>query len=262
MIRPFPLRLALLAGTACACAALTLPSATAAETANGQPTAARDDEAPAIEPWVRELSAIDANRRAKYISLIMLAKRSFQQEQWTECLSCLNSAEAIFKGNPNVLNLRGACHTELACYDDAARELADALRLMPGDPATMMNLTTLDMKQGNWKECAERIRTMLANLPAGTGPELADILRFRRYVALLRLGATEEARQLAALADPLADSPYYYCTQAAAAYAKGDADAGNQNMAIATRIFRNTPVLRPYQKALIDAGLIHPLGGA
>lgn len=235
--------------------------ATAAETNTpGSNPDAAQAETPAIAPWVRELSAIDANLRAKYISYIMLAKNSFQQEQWTECLSCLNSAETIFRGNPNVLSLRGACYAELGCYDDAERELGEALRQMPGNPATLMNLTTLDLKRGRWQECAERLKTMLASLPAGTGPELVDILRFRLYVALLKLGATEEAQQLAALADPVADSPFYYCTLAAKAYAGGDSDTGNQNMATAARIFKNTPLLHSYQKTMADAGLIHALG--
>lgn len=258
---PCPASLLLSMG-ALACTGWSAVSASEVTHPGPGPSAPGATQTPVIEPWVRELSAIDSRLRAKYISYIMLAKSNFQQEQWVECLSCLNAAEAIFKGNPNVINLKGACHTELACYDDAARELAEALRLMPGDPATMMNLTTLDMKQGNWKACDERLRAMLANLPQGTGPELVDILRFRRYVALLKLGKGDEAQQLAALADPLADSPYYYCTLSAKAYAAGDADTGNQNMATATRIYNNTPVLRSYRKALIDSGLIHPLGGS
>lgn len=213
-----------------------------------------------IQPWVRELSAIDATRRAKYISYIMLAKNSFQQGQWMECLSSLNAAEAIFSGNPNVLNLRGACHTELRCYEDAARELEEALRQMPGDPATMMNLTTLDMKRSLWKECVERLNRLLGQLPAGTPPELADILRFRLYIALLKLDRREEAERIAEKADPLADSPFYYCALAAKAYAAGDDETGNKNMETASRIFRDAPVMQTYRKTMADAGLIHPIG--
>lgn len=215
---------------------------------------------PEIQPWVRELSAINAARRTKYISYIILAKDSFQQGKWMECLSSLNAAEAIFQGNPNVLNLRGACHTELRCYEDAQRELEEALRLMPGDPATLMNLTTLDMKQARWKECAERLNGLLDQLPAGTPAELADILRFRLYIALLKLDRREEAAQLAGKADPLADSPFYYCTLAAKAYAEGDDETGNKNMETAARIFRNAPALQAYRKTMADAGLIHPIG--
>lgn len=242
----------LLAAAVLACLSLTLA---------GRDAAAQTPPAEMeIQPWVRELSALDANRRAKYISYIMLAKSSFQQGQWMECLSSLNSAESIFRGNPNVLNLRGACHTELRCYEDAARELEEALRLMPGDPATVMNLTTLDMKRGRWKECAERLKGLLGQLPAGTAPELADILRFRLYVALLKMEHMEEAARVAGNADPLADSPFYYCTLAAKAYAAGDEETGAKNMETAARIFRNTPALQPYRKTMSDAGLIHPIG--
>lgn len=226
----------------------------------GNATAQTPPAAPEIQPWVRELSTIDATRRAKYISYIMLAKTSFQQGQWMECLSSLNSAESIFKGNPNVLNLRGACHTELLCYEDAARELEEALRLMPGDPATLMNLTTLDMKQGRWEECANRLDGLLGQLPSGTPPELADVLRFRLYISLLKLERGEEAGRLAEKADPLADSPFYYCTLAAKAYAAGDEETGNKNMETASRIFRDAAALQAYRKTMADAGLIHPIG--
>ncbi len=249
------IRLSLPSLVFCAVLPLTLPAQTEEREEASSSAAASE-----IQPWVRELSMIDANRRSKYISYIMLAKRSFQQGQWMECLSCLNSAELIYKGNPNVLNLRGACHTELRCYEDAERELAEALRLMPNDPATLMNMTTLDMKRGQWKECADRVTGILEQLPAGTARELADILRFRLYVSLLKLNRSEDAERIASKTDPLADSPLYYCAQAAKAYMAGDEETGNKNLETAARIFRQTPALQAYRKTMTDAGLIHPIG--
>lgn len=226
-----------------------------------QPVATAQEPPPAatvteqLPAWLVEFSNLPRNDREQYLRAFNNAKVAYQQGQWVACIGYLADCEMIFRGNPNVWNLRACCLMEQKYFEEAAEELLRVRKAMPNDPVTVMNLANLHMASGRYKESIETIHELREMLPYETAPELLHVLDFRELLCHVRLGQMEEAQKLVNGLSPISDTPLYYYSQAVFALAKGNRVEASRSLRIAGSIFSKGNAIVPFQRALDLSGI-------
>lgn len=208
-----------------------------------------------LPAWLMEFSNLPRNDREQYLRAFNNAKVAYQQGQWVACIGYLADCEMIFRGNPNVWNLRACCLMEQKYFEEAADELMRVRKAMPNDPVTVMNLANLHMASGRHKESISTIHELRDMLPYETAPELLYVLDFRELLCHVLLGQMEEARKLVRGLSPISDTPLYYYSQAVFAMAEGNRVEAARLLRIASSIFSKGNAIVPFQRALDISGI-------
>lgn len=208
-----------------------------------------------LPQWLVDFSNLDRNDRERYLRAFQNAKTTYQQGQWVACIGYLADCEMIFKGNPNVWNLRACCLMEQKFFEDAAEELKRVRKALPHDPVTVMNLANLYMAQGLYQQSIDTIHELRDMLPFETPKDLLYVLDFRELLCLAMQGNIEEARALVKGLTPVSDTPLYYYSQVVFALASGDHMEASRNLRVVNSIFSKGNALVPYQRALELSGI-------
>ncbi|MBP3498890.1 MAG: tetratricopeptide repeat protein [Akkermansia sp.] len=233
--------LILLAGLA----ALLLPAA-----AQEPPIPRQQITTAELPQWLVEFSNLPRAEREAYLASFRQAKIAYQQNQWVLCIGHLADCEMIFRGNPNVWNLRACCHMEQKYFEEAAEELERARQAMPDDPVTTLNIANLQLARGQHEACITTLRQLREALPYDAPAELLYTLQFRELLCLVMLNRSPEARGLIKGISPVADTPLYYYSQAVFALAEGNRAEASRCLRVARTIFAKNAATQPYQRAL------------
>ena len=216
----------------------------------------QDNQSTAQLPqWLIDFSNLPRNDREQYLRAFNNAKQSYQQGQWVACIGYLADCEMIFRGNPNVWNLRACCLMEQKFFDEAAAELERVRKALPNDPVTAMNLANMHMARGHYKESISTLNELRDMLPFETPKELLHVLDFRELLCHVMLGQEAEARKLVAGLSPISDTPLYYYSQAVFALAANNRIEASRNLRVANSIFSKGNITVPYQRALELSGI-------
>ena len=208
-----------------------------------------------LPAWLVEFSNLPRNDREQYLRAFNNAKVAYQQGQWVACIGYLADCEMIYRGNPNVWNLRACCLMEQKYFDEAADELMRVRKAMPNDPVTVMNLANLHMASGRYQESITTIHELREMLPYETEPELLHVLDFRELLCHVLLGQMQEAKKLVKGLSPISDTPLYYYSQAVFALAEGNRVEASRNLRVASSIFAKGNTIVPFQRALELSGI-------
>lgn len=225
------------------------------------PCSAQEEPLPAKAPaqqlpdWLIEFSNLPRLEREQYLRAFNNAKRAYQQSQWVACIGYLADCEMVFRGNPNVWNLRACCLMEQKFFDEAAAELERVRKALPNDPVTAMNLANMHMALGRYHESISTLHELRQILPYETPQDLLYVLDFRELICHVMLGQQQEAKQLIAGLSPISDTPLYYYSQAVFALAEGNRMEASRHLRTAASIFSKGSTIVPYQRALELSGI-------
>lgn len=208
-----------------------------------------------VPQWLEDFSNLPRNDREQYLRAFTNAKIAYQKGQWVACVGYLADCEMIFRGNPNVWNLRACCLMEQKFYDDAAADLEKAHKALPKDPVTTMNLANMQMARAQYEESIATLKKLRSMLPYDTAAELLYVLDFRELLCLVMLNRNQEARELVKSLSPISDTPLYYYSQAVFALAEGNRIEASRNLRIAGSIFSKNNAAVPYQRAMELSGI-------
>lgn len=210
-----------------------------------------------LPEWLVNFSNLSRNDREQYLRAFNNAKHAYQQGQWVACIGYLADCEMIFRGNPNVWNLRACCLMEQKYLDEAAEELEKVRKALPDDPVTAMNLANIRMARGQYEESITTLHELRRMLPYETPAELLNVLDFRELLCRIMLGQEEEARAIVKNLSPISDTPLYYYSQAAFALARGNRMEASRHLRTVSSIFSKGNLSVPYQRALELSGILN-----
>lgn len=205
--------------------------------------------------WLIDFSNLPRLEREQYLRAFNNAKRAYQQGQWVACIGYLADCEMIFRGNPNVWNLRACCLLEQKFFEEAEAELERVRKALPNDPVTTMNLANIQMARGHYKESIATLNALRDLLPYETPKELLYALDFRELICHTMLGQRQEAEKLVSNLSPISDTPLYYYSQVVFALADGNRMEASRYLRIAGSIFSKGNTLVPYQRTLQLSGI-------
>ncbi len=215
--------------------------------AENPPATTADKTAPDDMPqWMVGFTNLPEKERIKYLTLFQQAKDDFFARNWFSCLEKLDNAEQIYKGNPHIHTLRGSCYMEIGSYDTALQEYNKVEAIQPNDITNKANIATLAMLQGKYEESIKIFRQILETLPSDSTPELLNVLKFKIYTCLVKLGKDQEAAKYAAEADMMEDSPRFYFMEAVRYLQDKNMNKGIQSIRTAEKIFGSTPIFQTY----------------
>lgn len=210
-----------------------------------------------LPQWLVDFSNLPRNDREQYLRAFNNAKHAYQQGQWVACIGYLADCEMIFRGNPNVWNLRACCLMEQKYLDEAAEELEKVRKALPNDPVTAMNLANIRMARGQYEESISTLRELREMLPYETPQELLHVLNFRELLCHTMLGQDAEARELVKDLSPISDTPLYYYSQVVFALARGNRVEAARHLRTVNSIFSKSNITVPYQRALELSGILN-----
>lgn len=208
-----------------------------------------------LPQWLVEFSNLPRNDREQYLRAFNNAKRAYQQGQWVACIGYLADCEMIFRGNPNVWNLRACCLMEQKYLDEAAEEMQKARKALPNDPVTAMNLANIRMARGQYKESIQTLQELREMLPYETPQELLNVLTFREFLCRIMLNEEAEARKLVQGFTQMSDTPLYYYSQSVLALAHGDRVEAARLLRVGNSIFAKGNITVPYLRAMELSGV-------
>ncbi len=200
--------------------------------------------------WLIDFSNLPREVRENYLETFNKAKLAYQRGEWVACYGYLADCEMIFNGNPNVWNLSASCLIEQKYFDEAAVQLEKVLKVMPDDSVAVMNQANLYLATGRYAESIAVIDRLLSELPPAAADELANVLTYRKLLAMLRQGKTAEAKKLVAHLNAFSDTPLYYYSQAAFYLAENKKVEAARSLRSASNIFFKSTTLTSYQRAL------------
>ena len=223
--------------------------------AQAVPASTKDKATERLPQWLMDFSNLPRNDREQYLRAFNNAKISYQQGQWVACIGYLADCEMIYRGNPNVWNLRACCLMEQKFFEEAAVELERVRKAIPNDPVTTMNLANLHLASGRYEQSITTLAELRRILPYDTPKELLYVLDFRELLCLVMLGREAEARELVKELSPISDTPLYYYSQVVFALAQGNKMEASRNLRVVNSIFAKGNSLVPYQRALDISGI-------
>ncbi|MFD0894679.1 tetratricopeptide repeat protein [Luteolibacter ambystomatis] len=221
-------------------------------------------DTPQYTPNQQAFLNLPEEKRTEYAKHLQEAYRVFQEKRVFETLDELAKARAIFKDDPDALNLFGSCQVEFRAFDKAMEAYIAADKLSPDNPNIRFNIGEVYFVTKKWKECLdtfEKVLKLVAEKNIKLDPGLLRLMEFKVLLCKIKLGKKEEAEILAEKYDYLDDSPYYYFAHAAMAYEKKDEINAEEWLARANRIFNNPATLSPWQDTMVEFGYIKSFYG-
>lgn len=255
--------LALLVVTAATLAAADLPTVDVFEDEPEERRAATTDtdkEITEIPDWVSELSNLPSDVRQRYLTLFTAAKRAYSQGALGLCEKCLDDCELIYDKNPNVWNLRASVYISRECFDLAEPWLKKVRAVAPDDLVANLNFSLMYLGQGKYDEAIRETDLLLGEIEYKEDMEgIRHTLLFRKFVALIILNRSDEAKILVKDVTPLTFTPLYYYSQAVLAAYEKDMSRSVKELAAGDRIYRFDPYLPTYKQALAFTKLLEKL---
>lgn len=220
------------------------------------PSVSAQQPAPAPQPpaWIQEFNNLPEADRKNYIDQFRKAEQLFAQKRTMECLFSLLELEKIFKDNPGLYNLRGACYIEIRNVEKALESFEQALKLDPANLTVQFNMAEARYISHDYADALKALTELLPHFKNNDG--MISLLQFKRYICARKLDNKPLARELENLYGPMDDTPYYYCVRAIIKYMDGDKDGAQEQLLSAVRIHERTSALQAFTDAMTEAGIL------
>lgn len=226
----------------------------------GQDTLTEEEEKTSrrsgVPQWVIELSNLSEDERTAYLQAFQAAKVAYASNRLAVCESLLNTCELYFTRNPNVWLLRSSVCIQRGQYDQAQTYIEQARQADIDPHVVLLNLSLLHMAQGDYKAALSETNELLRELPdSAKNFGTRRSLTYRKFLCLIMMERTEEAKELVADISPIDDSPLYYYSQAALFMHQGNPTAAARELNTADAIFARDGHLPGYKQNLSLCGL-------
>lgn len=231
-------------------------------------------EAPAtkvaeVPAYMNQFSNLTEEKRQRYAEHKIKAEQFFRQKRTFESLDEIHQALKIFEQDPGLWNLKGSCHVEFRSFSKAREAFQRALAIDEKNTGILFNLAEMDFVTKEWKDCVEKMTTLVQRLEESTDGEMEEatlnlhhLALFKILLSQLKLGQDDKARQLAEDNwEDWDDTPFTYYSKAALAYHEKDDEAANDWIMSAVRVFGGLENVANWQDTLIEYGYVKSFYG-
>jgi len=167
----------------------------------------------------------------KYKVAYVRSAQAFARNDLDGALKYLDAADQAKPNQANNANLRGAIYTRQRDWVKAEAAFRDSLRLQPDMPMAQFNLGEVLFLNNKYTEARERFQIFLNSQPKN------DLGSYKIYLCDLLGGDQAKANEFLNQLQPSPNSPLYYFSKAAEAFAKQDKTAGMEFVSSAYRIY-------------------------
>lgn len=167
----------------------------------------------------------------KYKVAYVRSAQAFARNDLEGALKYLDTADQAKPNQANNANLRGAIYTRQRDWVKAEAAFRESLRLQPDMPMAQFNLGEVLFLNDKYAEARERFQIFLNSQPKN------DLGSYKIYLCDLLGGNQAKANEFLNQLQPSPNSPLYYFSKAAEAFAKQDKTAGMEFVSSAYRIY-------------------------
>ncbi|TAG10770.1 MAG: hypothetical protein EAZ42_02705 [Verrucomicrobia bacterium] len=214
-----------------------------------------------LTPTQEKFLNLPEESRKDFAKHIGEASRYFQQKRIFEAMEEIRLAELIFSDSPQLLNLKASCFVEFRDFKNGEFWFKAALALDPNSTNIKFNVAEVYFVTGQWAKAVPLYEEIMQVMP----PEniiQGRLVEFKKLLCLKKLGRHDEVKILAEKYDFLDDSPFYYYSKAALAFADGDELKAEEWLGIARRIFTDPNTIAAWDDTLVEFGYIKSFYGA
>ncbi len=222
-------------------------------------------------PLSTRFSNLPEEQRKQYTEHSREASRLFGLKRIFETLEEIHHCEKLLQGDPNIINLKGACYVEFRDFAKAREVFQEALALTNNSVNVLFNLAELEFVQHQWKACHESLKVIEAKVPNSTAG-MHRLVVFKSFLCKIKLAeasetSEEEKQQLEKEITEISesydfrdDSPIHYYLNASLAFREDNSLDADRWIGRARRIFP-AAVLSSWQDTLIEYGYIRSFYG-
>ena len=167
----------------------------------------------------------------KYKVSYVRSAQAFSRNDLEGALKYLDAADQAKPNQANNANLRGAIYTRQRDWVKAEAAFRDSLRLQPDMPMAQFNLGEVLFLNNKYTEARERFQIFMNSQPSN------DLGSYKIYLCDLLGGNQSKAAEFLGHLQPSPNSPLYYFSKAAEAFARQDKAAGMEFVSSAYRIY-------------------------
>lgn len=183
----------------------------------------------AVPAQERPADPLVAQRRLAFV--IRQATQHYDAGEFQAALDRLATLPEAALRDPVARNMRGAVLTKLGEYDEAERIFLSVLADDPDHFPASFNLAEVRYLRGDHEGALAAFNALRDRDPRN------ELLRFKVFLCLLRLGRADDARKAADGLIPAGSTPAWYFARAALSRADGDSRAADRHLGAARAIY-------------------------
>lgn len=216
----------------------------------------------------QDFENLPKDKRIEYLEMRNEAAHLFQNKRIFEALDLIRKMSVIFKDDPQLFVLKGACYVEIRDFKSAREAFNDAVKIVGPRYNILFNLAEIDFVTNKWQEALNGFERIKGDIP-NKDVAMQRLVDFKIMLCHIRLAEDkalkEDVRkqheaQIAEYAkkqDFMDDSPYHYYANAAYSYYKGNTEQADQWLAKGRRVFQQSPVhIASWEDTLVEFGYI------
>ena len=193
------------------------------KTESGSPSAA--DQA------AQRTDDLPTDPEEKFKVTYIRAAQAFSRNDLENAIKFLDMAEQAKPGQANTANLKGAIYTRQRDWPKAQAAFEEALKLQPDLPMAQFNLGEVLFLNNKYKEARDRFQIFLNSQPKN------DLGLYKIFLCDLLGDDKTKAQNFLSSLQPSPNSPIYYFSKAAEAFAQGNKAAAMEFVGSAYRIY-------------------------
>ena len=222
---------------------------------------------------INDFSNLPEAKRIAFLKKRQEAGILFQNKRIIETLEATNDLKLIFEGDPQIMNLRGACYVELRDFDKATAEFEASMAITGPSLNVMFNIGEVAFVAENWKEALDTF-TKARELAPDEADDMVNIIDLKlmlTHIALAKDSSLSEedkkahsakVAEYSKLHSFLDDTPYFYYATAALHFSKGDKNKGKSFLDKGRRVYASNPAaLASWEDTMTEYGYIQSYYG-
>ena len=238
------------------CTSLHAQESAATEASLAAPTQSQNL---AIEPSAvqKSFEELPTQEQETFIGHLKQASSLISRDRLLEAFNEIEKAEEIFKEYPSIYNLKGAAWVRLKEVDKARQAFKKALALNPKAFDVQFNLAELLFVERKFPQALSAFQNILTQFPQLHSDQY-HLVQYKTQICHLQLGQMAEADKIEQSFTYTDDTPAYYYTRIAKAYATDDTSEASDWLRSAANIFQPNEN-QIYLDALVEMGWISAL---
>lgn len=204
-----------------------------------------------------KLEALPTEQQEKFRAHLKQASDLIGRDRLLEAFREIDEAEKIFPDYPALYNLRGASWVRLKEIEKARKAFAIAQSLNPDAFDVRFNLAELLFVERKFEQAMKSFQEITDKFPKLPSAQY-DLIEYKKQICHLQLGQEEKARKIKESFSYTDDSPAYYYSKAAEAYANNDEGDATGWIQSASNIYQPGEN-QLYLDSLIEMGWVQAL---
>ncbi len=170
-------------------------------------------------------------------SALEQAQQAYEHRDFDRALKLVTQADTAQPDQAPVLNLRGEILLEQGKFKEAEEYFRKAVKVDGKFREAQFNLADVPFRQKDYATARERFQALLKQTPGGDKNQAAQLINFKIFMTYLLEGKDNRAQNMMEQFQFSGDTPALYYAQAAWAFKHDKADAANDWIASARKIY-------------------------